>query len=444
MIENSIPQIPHKKPGNKSRFIWTVLTALFLTWALPGVPETALGHHLEEMEEFSDNYFEEETLTGDPQGLRTRLQDRGWVLEVEYSGNLFHNPTGGRARQTDYAGYLDLDLHGDLQRIMGWDHARFLVDLIHLHGSRPSSNLDTVQTVSSLEGPDEFKLFLAWIEQTLWDGRISLKAGVYSLDTEFDFKESANLFINGVFGTGLDISETGITGATIFPNSALGARFYIEPVDRWYFQAAVMDGVPGHPKRNAGTHTILDDDDGLQIAAESGYQTKLKGDRLGKVAFGSLVYTTRLPDLVDRDALGNPVFHSGTFSVYGFIDWPVTFEEHDPAQGANLFFRVGTADPDVAHFDFTLSGGAVYTGLVPGRPKDRFGVAVSGAWSGDKFQASRGGNFNSNEWVVETSYKAKLIPGMEVQPNFQYFINPGSNPALRDALYLGLAFNLNL
>jgi len=422
-----------------------VMACLFLTGSV-----AASAQHLEKKHGFSDEFFRQETLTGNWNGLRTRLLDQGWAFETEYTGHLFHNPLGGIRRQTDYAGFLDIELYADLERIIGWPRTRVLVDLIQLHGTEPSRNLGTAQTVSNQEGENQFQIFLAWFEQVFWERRASLKAGIYSLDTEFDFKDSANLFINGAFGTGLDLTETGITGPAIFPNPALGARIYVEPVESWYLQAAALDGIPGdsdsisggHHDRT-GTHIHLDSDDGFQVIAEGGYAKTAKGDRQAKAAVGSLIYTTDLPDFTDVDPEGNPIKRSGTFSLYGFVDWPVTFEPGDAAQGLNLFFRMGMADPNVARFKFTLTGGAVYKGIFPGRPRDTLGFGFSGAWNSDKFKTSQGRNLENTEWVLETSYKIFLAPGLAVQPNLQYFINPGSNPRLENAFYLGTAFQLS-
>ncbi len=401
------------------------------------------GHHLEDEEEFSEGFFREETITGDWNGLRSLWQERGWVTELEYSGNLFHNPIGGKNKEADGVGFLEFDAHLDLNRIIGWPHAKLKVDLIHLHGTDPSANLGTAQTVSSLEAPDQFRVFLAWVEQVLWDGRLRIRAGIYSLDTEFDFKPSANLFVNGAFGTGLDLSETGITGPAIFPNSALGMRLYLEPFQGWYLQGAIIDGVPGKLDGSFSNHFEWDEDEGYQIVMESGIKRKWRGGREFKAGVGSLIYTTDIPDLVDVDAEGNPITHSETYGVYGFIDLPVTFERANPSQGMNLFFRLGTADPDVSRFDFTVTAGAIYTGLIKTRPEDVVGIGVSGAWNSSKFRASQVSSLREQEWVIETTYQMPLIPGLIIQPSIQYFVNPGSNPDLDNAFYGGMTLNVS-
>ena len=68
------------------------------------------------------------------------------------------------------------------------------------------------------------KLYEAWFEQTLFDDRLSFKAGLYDLNTEFDVVETAGLFINSSHGIGPDFSQSGVNGPSIFPTTSLGIR----------------------------------------------------------------------------------------------------------------------------------------------------------------------------------------------------------------------------
>jgi porin len=47
------------------------------------------------------------------------------------------------------------------------------------------------------------------------------------------------------------------------------------------------------------------------------------------------------------------------------------------------------------------------------------------------------------ETAIELSYARKLLPGLIVQPDLQYVINPGWEPARRDALVAGVRFRLS-
>lgn len=100
----------------------------------------------------------------------------------------------------------------------------------------------------------------------------SLKLGLYSLDTKFNFIQSASLFVNDAFDAGLELSETRISGPPIFPNSALGIRLRFDLKDGAYIQSALVDGVPGNPNNPYGTQVCLGKDDGFEIATEIGYE----------------------------------------------------------------------------------------------------------------------------------------------------------------------------
>ncbi len=431
-----------------ARFHSIKILRLWLAWVLvfaTGCYSTAFAHHLREEYEFSEQFFKEDTLTGNWNGQRSKIWSFGFAPELEYLGEVFYNPVGGTRDQLEYAGLVDLDLHLDLDRAIGLNDTRILFDLAGTHGTNPSNTIGTAQTVSSLEAGDTFQVFQAWIETFLFDERLSLKAGIYSIDTEFDFKESANLFINGAFGTGLDLSETGVTGPAIFPNATLGVRFAWKSRKGWYAQTAVLDGVPGVVGDTTGTRLRLDSGDGVQVASEVGYEKNTEGGFVNKIGVGSLVYSTTVNDLAAVTPAGNPVTHEGTFSVYGFVDWLLWDEPTNPANGLKGLLRLGMADEDTARFDFTFTSALVYTGLIPGRNGDATGLGVSLAHNSSGFKAAQrnaGLGVDDVEMVVEGTHTIEVMPGFSLQPTIQYFFNPGSNPNLNDTLYMGLHFSL--
>ncbi|QPJ61325.1 MAG: carbohydrate porin [Candidatus Nitronauta litoralis] len=427
----------------KVNFICVCLPLIFLF--IFGGYSKGFPHHLREEYEFSEQYFKEDTLTGNWNGYRSKIWALGFAPEIEYFGETFYDPVGGMREQVEYAGLVDLDFHIDLDRAVGLDDTRILVAFVGTHGTNPSANLGTAQTVSSLEAGDTFQFFQAWIETFLFHEHVSLKAGIYSIDTEFDFKESANLFINGAFGTGLDLSETGVAGPAIFPNATLGVRMAYKSGTGWYAQAAVLDGVPGVVGDTTGTRLRLDSGDGVQVAGEVGFEKISEGGFINKIGVGSLVYSTDVMDLAAMTPAGNPVIHNGTFSLYGFIDWLLWTEPTNPGNGLKGLLRFGRADENTARFDYTFTGGLVYTGLIPSRDKDTTGLGISLAHNSNAYktgQRNAGEGVDDIEMVVEGTHQIWVIPGLTLQPTLQYFFNPGSNPDLDHTLYLGFNFGL--
>jgi len=393
------------------------------------------AHRLDRKEDYSLDYYRKQTLFGDWNGKRAYLYERGFDVELEYFGDLVGNVVGGGQKKPHSVNYLELEVLVNAERLVGWSGARFFFLGYGLASSDPSVQINTRQTVSNLEATDTIKLFEAWWEQSLFHDHFSIKAGLYSLDTEFDFKQTANVFINGVFGTGIDLSEVGTFGPAIYPFSALGVRFKGE----WqgvYIQTAVTDGIPGAPDNPHGTQVILNDDDGFLIANEIGYKINSPSHPRIHLGIGSWVYTTKLADIANPAST-----RRGRHSAYGFIDLRLHSESPGSPQGLDGFFRVGVADSEAGWFKRNITFGLAYTGLLPNRENDVLGFAVSGGWAGDSLRTasrSNGTPIEDEEVLLELTYILAPRPWLVLQPNIQWFIHPGLSSRVDDTLYLGL------
>ena len=100
---------------------------------------------------------------------------------------------------------------------------------------------------------------------------------------------------------------------------------------------------------------------------------------------------------------------------------------------------------------YFVDTGLVAYGLLPSRPRDfaGFGV-VYGSYSGDLRRAetvravtSPSVAVRDYEMTLELTYGCAVIPGLLLQPNLQYIINPGGNRATRDALAIGVNVVVN-
>lgn len=91
-------------------------------------------------------------------------------------------------------------------------------------------------------------------------------------------------------------------------------------------------------------------------------------------------------------------------------------------------------------FDTSWSAGLLYTGVLPGRDAGQLGLAVSGVHNGGKFKRAgqlAGAPVNSNETAIELTYSDNLTRWISVQPDIQYVINPGTDPARDNAAIIG-------
>ena len=404
---------------------------------------SSLGNELERKEEMVN--FESKTITGDWNGSRTRLFEQGVHLELEYFGDMFSIVSGGLSQETDYSGLLEIKLHLDGEKFFGWQGSQFFIFGIGTHGKDFKENVGSVHDVSNLVAPDTFNFFEFWYEQSFLEDRFSVLFGLYDLNSEFDVRPTAQLFINGTFGIGLDISQSGQNGPSIFPTTSLATRIRIQPVPRFYYLGAILDGVPGDPNNPNGTRLDLDDDDGLLLTQEIGYEPQTVEIGLNKTGLGGWLYTTDLDDLSQVDVNGNPVKHSGTYGIYFFVDAALYLENSSNSRGLFSFFRIGIAEAETNKVDFYLDSGLVYRGLFPERPDDQIGLGVSLARFSDGFKEKQKQDqvlIEDTEVLLELTYKYEMGPGFSLQPDFQYLFNPALAKGADNAISIGFRLAL--
>jgi porin len=380
--------------------------------------------------------YKGDTLTGDWGGARQTLSDHGVDTEIVYKLDVMGNTSGGIKEGTRLLDNLDVMFSLDGEKLAGLHGTSAFIHFLNNNGGRPDNDLvGSAQGIDNIEVPKATaKLYQAWIQQNLFDDKVSVLAGLYDTNSEFYVNDPAGLFIHSTYGIGTEVAATGMNGPSIFPFTAAGVRLKIQPTPEFYVMSAVLDGVPGDPNNPNGTHVHFRDGDGAFVIAEAGYTPEK-----GKVAVGGWYYTEKFPDQTD------PV-ESRSQGAYIIGDYKVYCELGSCDQGLSAFARFGVADDDINQFDYAWAAGLVYTGLIPGRDEGQLGLGIDGAHNGDPFKnaAAAGGTpVDTAETNIELTYSDNITPWLAVQPDVQYVINPGTDPALDDALVLGTRFTVS-
>lgn len=129
-------------------------------------------------------------------GAEEALEGRGLKFSLVYDGDGYANVAGGTRRGATYIGNLHLNLNVDAERLLGWTGANFFFYGLSIHGGHPSRFTGDAQGACNLEGPTEWKLEEAWVEQNLFSNQVSVLTGLYDLNTEFYHLQSSGLFLN--------------------------------------------------------------------------------------------------------------------------------------------------------------------------------------------------------------------------------------------------------
>lgn len=352
--------------------------------------------------------------------------ESGLVLEATVKFDVVSNLSGGLQAGTRSLHNEDLKLTAGTEKLLGWP-GTFHLHVLGNSGAHPNHRL-----VGSFMGVDNIevargtmKFFQAWLQRDFDEGRASLRAGLYPIDSEFYVTRSTAIFFHPSAGMAAEVGQTGVAGPSIFPTSSFGVRARWEPTGEWRLQAAVLDGVPGDPRNPHGTHIRFHRGDGTLAIVEGGFRST---DSAASYALGAWRYTPRFDALAEHDASGRPARRVNR-GAYVFGERMIHAEPHDPAQGLSIFVRFGVANGAVNVLDRSYSTGFSYRGLIPGRDADECGVLVTRAHAGAAARRSAPSALAAHETVVEATYRAVIAPWLALQPAVQRIVHPGFGTA---------------
>jgi porin len=282
-----------------------------------------------------------------------------------------------------------------------------------------------IQTVSNIEAPDVSRLFEFWVSQTFGavgaPGFVGLRGGLMDLNNTFDSIEPAGLFLNSSHGIGPDLSRSSMTGPSIFPVTGPAIQADWRPTPKLFAHVGVFT-VPDPNRTGQFADLRITGQNGLVVIGQLDYAL----GRDAQASFGVWRPTAAEPSLVDPTRRIEP--HP---AVYGFVYGPTPL----PGRPAG-WIRLGLADGRVQAVAAYAGGGLNWSGLVPGRKSDSFGVAVAHAVIGGPAHDAQG--LPPAETTLEATYSLRLNRYLRLQPDVQHIIHPAGAPNLRNATAVGL------
>lgn len=433
--------------------IAAIVSATVLTGLAPTAALAASDNH-----DKTPGLWERANLLGDMGGLRPRLDQYGVTFNLSEVSEILGNVTGGVHTGADYDGLTTMGLSLDTEKAFNWSGGTLNISALQIHGRNLSAdNLDNLQTASGIEASRATRLWELWYDQAFFGGEADVKFGQQSLDQEFITSQSSSLFVNTMTGWPMLPSADLYAGGPAYPLSSPGVRLRLQPNDTWTGLVGVFDdNPPGGPFNNdpqlrdgeaSGTRFNLNTGalwiGELQYAANPS-PAKSCGSLLcglpGSYKLGAWYDTAGFPDQrFDNTglSLANPASSGvartdrGNYSAYGVIDQTVWREVGGP-RSLNVFARAMGAPGDRNLIEFSLNAGVVLKAPLPGRDNDSFGIGygladVSASASAlDRDQATFGNVIpvRSAEHFVEVTYQFQAAPWWQLQPDFQYVINP--------------------
>jgi porin len=353
-----------------------------------------------------------ERLTGNWWGARTSLSDRGIAIDASITYDLSKNLRGGV--DTSGVGLVqlyDLYLTLDTERLLGLKGGTFFVVFQHQTGQSPDDEVGSYQGVSSIDADGRTQVSEAYYQQSLFDDRLTLKAGKIDATADFACSDFGNAFVGASMGLSPNIP------IPTYPDSAFGASARWNVTEALYVGAGAYDGAAqeGVPTGSRGPKTLFGKPSDLFLIAQVGSAYDL-GDTSGHVAVGAWHHTGTF----DRFDGGTDDRSSGAYLLVDHTLYRENPDDEDDAQGLSLFALYGLADDAVAEAPHHVVAGAVYTGLIPTRDADSIGLAAGAAFFAD------GAGFDADhEVVIELFYEFRPLPFISLKPDLQYILNAG-------------------
>ncbi len=368
------------------------------------------------------------TLTGSWGGIREYLMRGGFSVEGSYRADAIVH----RRFTPAIAHNLDLKLAVDLNELLGWNGAALEFCTLGNDGSEPSGPIGVAQAVSSIETTPDMRLYTAALRYAFLDDVASVLVGLYDLNSEFCVLEAASPFLNSSFGIGPEIAQTGEAGPSIFPVTSAGVRLMASPWEGWTIAGAVLDGVPGSPLAETGTHVEFNAGDGVLFAAEIAHTPE--SAVATKIGIGLWGYTSAFEDLAECTAEGNAVCRRDNAGLYAIAEGPIAGE------GTSAFFRVGTANANVNRFDLSVAGGFNIASVF--NEGDIAAIGFSTARNGWKYRSVGAPETLASETVIEATYQTPLTSWLTIQPDIQLFFAPDGDAARATEVVGGLRISM--
>lgn len=399
---------------------------------------------------------------GDPFGLRAFLKSKGIEYSFTYVGEVLGNATGGFKRGATYEGRLDGELNVDFEKLAGISGLGVHSNFYQIHGRGLSShNLMDLFTASGIEAFPDTKLYEAWIEKQLFDGKAALAVGQFAPDADFLVSQTASLFVNSSYGWPAIYANNLPSGGPSYPFAAPGVRVRYKPNSAFTLVSALVDGDPADTSRmgvlttpartvdHGGASFRLQDPPLFINEAQFTYNHEKDAKGLpGTIKLGYFHQFDRFQAFDAPPGSGRTL--RGNDGGYLLVDQSV-YKEKDSDQGASVFLRVAGSPRDRNLIDLFVDGGISYQGLLPGRGDDTIGLSatyarISPAVAQQDVASGAAPLIRDYQALIEATYQYVVMSGFTLQPDFQYVFHPGADGVadprdgrpLRNAAVFGL------
>ena len=219
-------------------------------------------------------------LTGNWFGARDALASWGITPSIRYATDLLANAAGGQERARAYAGQLTVEVGVDMEKLAGLRGLTLDISGDWASGTDLSADIGNVFTVAQTFEGSVVRLSNLYLQQSLLDGRLDLKAGRFSTGADFLTSQFDTSFVNGALNPRILAIQKNVPGVTADPNTTWGGRVAARPVGGLSLAAGAFYSDPALNQLTAnGTEFGIGGSAGYFVIGEAAYRLNVeKGD----------------------------------------------------------------------------------------------------------------------------------------------------------------------
>ncbi len=417
-----------------SRNLWVGVLALSL-FVVALTPHAARAQPVEVPDTYAGDLGSRPRLTGNWGGLRDDLAKRGITLDVDLLQIVQGVASGGLDEEADYSGSVDYTLNVDTGKLGLWPGGFLKLHAESSFGesvNREAGALSAVNADALFPVPGDPSTTLTHLTFTQflspWFGIFAGKIEAYDAGANEFADDHRTKFLNIAFDFPMVAARA--------PISALGGGLILLPFEGAVFTAMALDS------NGRTTEAGFDDafDDGVTVVSEGRVSIKpfgLPGHQLvgflwntkdfisleqdPRTLLGRLL-VERFPRLGVQIPVGDIKTEADTWAFYYNFDQYLWTRKADPTQGVGVFFKFGVSDGKANPIKYHYNVGIAGKGLIPGRPRDTFGIGWSFLeLSDDLFPILRRqlAIGLEEEHVVELFYNISVTPWLNVTADLQ-------------------------
>lgn len=296
---------------------------------------------------------------------------------------------------------LDFATNIDTKKLFGLPGGTALIDVQSHNGPNVAGRqFLPIQDPDNMDAYQQTSVDRLWYEQDLFRQKLQLQVGIMYVDDKFLTVPYGSNFVSLDFSSDASISTFVLP---TFPKGAFGADAVFLPIKNLYFSGGVWDDHSTELPYDPGGNLYL---------TEEGWTGNWK----------HLPYKLQLGAWRDTGSFrryrGGVVDHASGVYLVASRKWWQPKGASD--RGIGMFFQFGTAPKEVAPVRKHIGAGVTWTGPSAARPKDEIGVAFS-----DGLLSPYNSYAHTFENEIEAYYQFDVSHGWTIQPDMEYWQNPG-------------------